>query len=263
MSLYVSEPYAPASETNSLGLAGFICSILGLVTAGILSPIGLILSLVALGRRPRGFAIAGVVIGLVGSCGGIVIFLLFSAAILALLGIAAAIVLSDPQRLEISGDMISTAVAIEKYRDENRYLPASLGLLGLSESTLTDPWGERYRYDLKDPQGNFDLVSAGADRTFDTKDDVKLSALGEQWWPAAHIQIEGDRGKRGTVRVSVGKSKVEVRGDEEGRTVQIKLGDDRVLEISGEAIDGSANVGGPATQPEPEPQAQEEPEPPQ
>lgn len=52
---------------NGLGLASFIVSILGLVSAGILSPVGAVMGLIAIRREPRGFAIAGLVIGLVGS----------------------------------------------------------------------------------------------------------------------------------------------------------------------------------------------------
>ncbi|MDG2476330.1 MAG: DUF4190 domain-containing protein [Phycisphaerales bacterium] len=54
-------------DENGLGLASFIVSILGLVSAGILSPVGAVMGLIAIRREPRGFAIAGLVIGLVGS----------------------------------------------------------------------------------------------------------------------------------------------------------------------------------------------------
>lgn len=54
-------------DENGLGLASFIVSILGLVSAGILSPVGAVMGLIAIRREPRGFAIAGLIIGLVGS----------------------------------------------------------------------------------------------------------------------------------------------------------------------------------------------------
>ena len=67
MSQFTYEPL-PAEQSNGLAIAGFVCSLLGLFTGFLLSPIGLILSLVALGRPGgRGFAVAGVVIGLLGS----------------------------------------------------------------------------------------------------------------------------------------------------------------------------------------------------
>ena len=52
---------------NGLGLASFIVSIFGLVSAGILSPVGAVMGLIAIRREPRGFAIAGLIIGLLGS----------------------------------------------------------------------------------------------------------------------------------------------------------------------------------------------------
>src|SRR5688572_25362426 len=56
-----------ASPQNGLGIAGFITSLVGWISCGVLSPIGLILSLIALGKQPRGFAIAGAIIGALGS----------------------------------------------------------------------------------------------------------------------------------------------------------------------------------------------------
>ncbi|HMN95116.1 MAG TPA: hypothetical protein PKC43_02005 [Phycisphaerales bacterium] len=81
---------APVPGSNALGTAGFVVALLGLFTGGVLSPIGMILSLFALGREPRGLAIAGAILGFIGSCGGIIVFLLFGGAILALLGLGAA-----------------------------------------------------------------------------------------------------------------------------------------------------------------------------
>ena len=53
--------------SNGLGTAGFICSLIGFLTCGTLSPLGLLFSLIAVFKRPRGFAIAGLILGLLGS----------------------------------------------------------------------------------------------------------------------------------------------------------------------------------------------------
>lgn len=50
------------TQQNGLGVAGFVTSLVALLTCGILTPISLILSLVALRKEPRGLAIAGTVI---------------------------------------------------------------------------------------------------------------------------------------------------------------------------------------------------------
>src|ERR1043165_9168202 len=60
-------PIVPQRRTNGLGIAGFVVSLVGIFTLGLLCPIGLLLSFIALFRAPRGFAIAGLIIGLLGS----------------------------------------------------------------------------------------------------------------------------------------------------------------------------------------------------
>jgi hypothetical protein len=66
---YGFEPSYPSStitETNSLGIAGFIVSIVGVLTCGLLSIFGVMLSAIGMAKAPRGFAIAGLLIGFVG-----------------------------------------------------------------------------------------------------------------------------------------------------------------------------------------------------
>jgi len=237
MSQYSYE-YVPVRQSNALGMAGFICSLVGLVlTGGILCPVGLVLSIAALGRQPRGFAIAGVVIGLLGTCGGLLVVLAFGAMILAAMGIAvAAIALSDPQKVELTSDMINLATAIKHYRDENHYLPAGLELVSSDEQVLTDPWGTKYQYVQNDPKDDFDIISAGKDKQFDTPDDVKLSRLGEAWMPPENVYISGDD-KGGVVEVEVGGKHITVHGGAEGGRVEIDTGK-KVFEAVGDAQGG-------------------------
>lgn len=82
-------PQQPPVEKNNIGLTGFILSIVAIVIS--LIPVvgwlcwllGLILSVVGLFKKPRGFAIAGLVISLIGF---IIMFL-----ILGILGTAIAV----------------------------------------------------------------------------------------------------------------------------------------------------------------------------
>ena len=62
-----NEPTWEDPPQNNLGLASFIISIVGLFAAGLLCPVGAVLGIVAMGKQPRGFAIAGFIIGLIGS----------------------------------------------------------------------------------------------------------------------------------------------------------------------------------------------------
>jgi hypothetical protein len=57
------QPTSPVPKpTNTLGVLSFILSLLGLF-CGITAPIGLILGIMALQRQPKGFALAGTIIG--------------------------------------------------------------------------------------------------------------------------------------------------------------------------------------------------------
>ena len=61
------QPYQqPPRKENAVGLTGFIVSLVGLFLCGIPSLIGLGISAVGLRKEPRGLAIAGVILGLIG-----------------------------------------------------------------------------------------------------------------------------------------------------------------------------------------------------
>ena len=80
-------PYVmvPVRERNGLGVVGFLIALVGLVIpTGIVALLGLLISLVALGRAPRLFAGMGVITGLFGT----VIWL--ALMILAVFGVLAA-----------------------------------------------------------------------------------------------------------------------------------------------------------------------------
>jgi len=179
---------APVPQTNGLAVAGFICSVAGLLTGGLLCPVGLILSLVGLGRPSgRGWAIAGIAIGLLGTCLGVVAVFVaatFIAAAIAVIGTGfgvLALVLTQSEQLEISADMIDIAYSAVVYQDDNGSLPTDLDELELKTPTLTDPWGNAYRYILTEHEPGFDVTSWGADGQPATDDDVRLSTLGKAW----------------------------------------------------------------------------------
>lgn len=68
--------------SNGLGVAGFVLSILGWITCGLLLPFGLLFSFIGLFKRPRGLAIAGFVISSVGA--------LLAVSVVAIIGIGGA-----------------------------------------------------------------------------------------------------------------------------------------------------------------------------
>ena len=145
-------------EFNTLGLAGFICSLVGLFTGGILSPVGLIISLFALGKHPRGFAAAGLVLGILGSgCLGMLFTGVF-VSVLAALGLAAVVSVSAMEpRLDAAHELNDLSTAVHAYYDDHKALPEHLGLLvpeyyhpaqEPGRDLLTDPWHKPYRYEI-------------------------------------------------------------------------------------------------------------------
>lgn len=223
-------------QSNAMGIAGFVCSLVGLVSVGSLSPVGLILSLIGLGREPRGLAIAGVILGVLGTCGWgifwLIWILLIAAGVGIALGAAAFFALSEPVRGELTVDMGVIAAAIENYREREGYLPANLTLLGLDEQALTDPWGNQYHYVFLEESPGYDLISYGKDGQFGTDDDILLSKLPEYWASAPFLSVEA-ADQNGRVTVNLSGRKVDVVGDEKQGAVRIDLGD-RVIEIIGD-----------------------------
>ena len=189
MMTYAPQPstsfdYLPARRSNVLGIIGFVCALVGLVSGGhILSPLGLILSLIALGDRPRAFAVWGAILGLLGTCGW---FLLLLVLVVAAAGLAAAGVgvffLSQTDRIEVTSDMGKIAMLAEDYKKANRgIVPADLSVLPLQLPNTIDPWGHTYRYELIEEDPGFDIVSDGPDGASGTDDDVRLSRLDKYW----------------------------------------------------------------------------------
>jgi hypothetical protein len=240
-----SIPALPHAESNTLGIAGFVCSLVGIVfTGGLLCPIGLILSLIAIGRRPRGFAIAGLILGLFGTCGWVLVFVVAGAAILAALGLTiVAVALTETEKVEITGDMANMAIAIKSYEQDNDVLPATLDDLDLKPSTLIDPWGRRYDYHFMETAPGFDIVSRGEDGTVNTPDDVHFTALGEAWDPGG-LSVEVDEDSdTGRVTIRLGDRTLVAEGADDSGRVSIDLGD-RIVEIVGDEKGGRIRVDG-------------------
>lgn len=251
MSRYEYYPVDAAPKTNTLGVAGFICSLVGLFTGGhVLSPVGLVLSLIALGRQPRGFAIAGLILGLVGTCGWLVVFIAIGGLVLAFIALALGIglfALNDPEKAEITLEMGSIAAAVEKERDDTGYLPAAITSLGLDQGALEDPWGNPYIYTFLADEPGYDIVSHGKDGTAGTSDDIKLSTLGDMW--KNYFQASGDD-ENGTVTLRMGDRSIVIRGDKNDGNIKVDAGD-RIFEINGHGEGGHVTVTPtpPSTQP--------------
>jgi hypothetical protein len=166
------QPYAspqPIEPVNGMGLAGFICSLVAIITCGLLSPVSLIISLLGLSQRPRGLAAAGTVISLLGCILGV------GMAYAVVRGVEAANQAIEKMGTEIqaglktAGTLASARKKVEDHKVEKGEYPDDEEGQALV-ADLTDGWEMELRYQ-KQPEG-YDLRSAGPDKQFDTDDDV-------------------------------------------------------------------------------------------
>jgi hypothetical protein len=172
----VTNVYIDRPTTNGLGIAGFVVSLAGLVlTCGALSPIGLILSLFALLRRPRGFAVAGTLVGLAGTVLIAVVIGVFAA------GIAGAGKLAQEAGKGIGTHArVAEAVSrIESHRAQNSAPP-------------DDAAGQQLIVDLVDGYNNglhykrlseteYEVRSAGPNGVYHDGDDVTNHNVAVRW----------------------------------------------------------------------------------
>jgi hypothetical protein len=156
---------APIRSENGLGVAGFIISVLAVLTCGLLSPIGLLVSMAGLLRRPRGFATAGVILGAIGTA------IVGSFVALMVMGAHEAQAAAERHR---TTEMTRSAIA--QADQELRVKIEEAGQLpdGIEGNKLViehnDAWGQSLRYDRKDSE--YLIRSAGADGQFETADDI-------------------------------------------------------------------------------------------
>ena len=173
--------------TNTLGLAGFITSILGLVSCGVLSPVGLVLSFIGLFKQPRGFAIAGTIIGLIGT---VFLALVGVGIVLGLLGLG--------QGFKVLKETAAThEQAMKLYAElQPQTQSAAAGLPAATVNTIaakyTDGWGTPLRAQVAG--GMITITSAGRDKQFDTEDDMSFDEVDLQATtrPAATQAVDGD-----------------------------------------------------------------------
>ena len=93
----MSNPYeagysGQAEESNGWGVTGLVLSIVGLLTCGFVSPLGLLISLIGLFKPPRATAIIGTILGGIGTL--IVAFfgMMILGAVMAMIGLGNAAV---------------------------------------------------------------------------------------------------------------------------------------------------------------------------
>lgn len=167
--------------SNGLGVAGFIVSLVGLVaTCGALCPVGLLLSGMAMFKKPRGFATAGLILGFIGTV---------AIGVVVVTGVAATAFAARSahqfEQLELSAQAHAKIAALAErvgvFNQQNGRPPLALDLMPYVDAgMLNDPWGRTFELEL-DATG-FGIRSVGPDGIGHTDDDV---------WQAWDFSSEG------------------------------------------------------------------------
>ena len=167
------QPVQPKKKFNWWGFNGMWLSFAALITAGILSPISLLLSLKGLRRPGKKMATVGTATSLAGM--GILALIVFS-----LVNShnefkhrrqTARIASANAEKIEETKTLLTSAYDdLVEYRGQNEgALPDDIDG-NILVVTYTDPWGMELRYE---PEDDFALVrSAGPDGEFLSSDDV-------------------------------------------------------------------------------------------
>ncbi len=148
-------------ESNGLGVAGFVVSLFGLLTLGLLAPVSLLLSGLALFKRPRGFAVAGTILSLIPLSFYALTYAYFQRAAVAEQSVA---------RLDSTlAKLAQASSVIERFAVVEGRLPN-----GIEGNKLIldihDGWDQSLQYQ-RDASNRFSIRSAGADGVFDNGDD--------------------------------------------------------------------------------------------
>jgi hypothetical protein len=165
----MSNPYAAHSDpymtegpprrggSNVLGIFGFVLSL-----TCCLSPVGLLLSLIALGKSPRVFAVLGTVFGVIGT-------VLLAVSVWA--GSQMMPVVAKFEETTQSYKAIDRAISTWMATSGGQ-APADLSVVSLPSGADVDGWGTPFKFTPSADGLSWTLVSAGPDGQFDTPDDV-------------------------------------------------------------------------------------------
>lgn len=168
--------------TNAATLAnlGIVLGFLGVITLGVLSLVGVFVSLAAL-KKGSGAALVGLIISLAVTIGWGVTFATGGAGPLGgvmnmygLGGKTQEIDLTEAQQQKLLRDLAPLSTIIREYELENGFPPEVLDLQYIGEGNRIDPWGREYRYETYDGGAKFRIWSNGPDGIAGTTDDIDV-----------------------------------------------------------------------------------------
>lgn len=140
----------------------------GLLLSVCISPLGLLLSIIALAFNPKGLAIAGVIVGLIGTA-------VWGAATYGIVRLGSFVATTVEITQQTQKDFEAHQDALAEVLEADGRFPAESAGLALTLDDRTDYWGNEYRYALTAEGLNYELRSAGVDGLFDTEDDLFIN----------------------------------------------------------------------------------------
>jgi len=158
--VYIGPPEPKPS--NWLGFFGFLVTIM---SCGMLAPLGALMSLFAMRKRPRGFATVGLILGLAGTAG------------MGLTAYTAKVEMDQKHvrraQAQTNVQMNEARALIENHVAMNDKIPEGTdgNILVLH---IVDAWDTELRYDHDEENETYQIRSAGPDRNWDTRDDMVM-----------------------------------------------------------------------------------------
>jgi hypothetical protein len=165
---------SPPGE-NGMAIAGFVLSIIGFFTCCLTSPVGLILSIIGMKKTDQqGLAIAGLVLGILGTLGFIGMVAYFIVVMVFLGGVAfwaKDTMASHSERIQTVQSINLASAEIERQVSSTRSLPTnSQGTSMISRHR--DAWHRTLKYERLG-NNRYEIISSGPDKNFGTRDDIK------------------------------------------------------------------------------------------
>jgi hypothetical protein len=173
-------PRPPRKKFNWWGFNGMWISFLSLLSAGFLSPVPLLISLIGLRRPGKKMATVGAFVSMAGVALATTIVLTSLAAHSHHQEVKRAAHYNRVVKKQIAKTntmlMAATDEILEYKESNDGDLPSDIEANMLVIKYI-DPWGESLRFDAEVNHGV--IRSAGPDRDFDTKDDVTVKVDGQ------------------------------------------------------------------------------------
>lgn len=180
---------AQPQPKNRIGFVGFALSILGMVTLGLLSPVAFLVSLCGLANRPRKYAVAGTLLGVIGSVVLVVIGTVgYHVAVRGGQLFAEALVYSTTATVL---PLIEASDEIEKYTRDHGTIP-DLATGQRLIASFRDISNRPLSYDVDGR--SYSVTSRGGDSKFSSEDDIRIAFNGTE----RRIVVSGRDGLFGT-----------------------------------------------------------------